>query len=167
MSDAVMPGRTLGALRHRNYRLFLVGQIVSTIGTWMQTVALPWLALQLTHDGFLVGLVLAAQFLPVLVNPPERLLEERRLRIPWRHGPLDDVQLPIVQVERRHRARSVAVCEMHQVTANAVTRIPCQLRHLRVALDELPRRVEQRALVIEAPVSQTGKTGASIAAFGA
>src|SRR6266567_6570698 len=57
----------LGALRHRNYRLFLGGQIVSTVGTWMQTVALPWLALELTHNGFLVGLVLAAQFLPVLV----------------------------------------------------------------------------------------------------
>src|SRR2546425_2224040 len=60
----------LGALRHRNYRLFLVGQIVSTIGTWMQTVALPWLALELTHNGFLVGLVLAAQFLPVLILSP-------------------------------------------------------------------------------------------------
>src|SRR5438034_8030449 len=60
----------LGALRHRNYRLFLVGQVVSTIGTWMQTVALPWLALELTHNGFLVGLVLAAQFLPVLVLSP-------------------------------------------------------------------------------------------------
>src|SRR6266545_1947928 len=60
----------LGALRHRNYRLFIAGQIVSTTGTWMQTVALPWLALQLTHNGFLVGLVLAAQFLPVLVLSP-------------------------------------------------------------------------------------------------
>ncbi len=60
----------LGALRHRNYRLFLVGQIVSTIGTWMQTVALPWLALELTDNGLLVGLVLAAQFLPVLVLSP-------------------------------------------------------------------------------------------------
>jgi MFS family permease len=60
----------LGALRHRNYRLFLIGQIVSTIGTWMQTVALPWLALELTHNGFLVGLVLAAQFLPVLLLSP-------------------------------------------------------------------------------------------------
>jgi MFS family permease len=60
----------LGALRHRNYRLFLVGQVVSTIGTWMQTVALPWLALELTHDGFLVGLVLASQFLPVLLLTP-------------------------------------------------------------------------------------------------
>jgi MFS family permease len=58
----------LGALRHRNYRLFFVGQIISTIGTWMQSVALPWLALLLTHSGVLVGLVLAAQFLPVLLG---------------------------------------------------------------------------------------------------
>ena len=64
------PSRLLGALRHRNYRLFLVGQIISTVGTWMQTVALPWLALELTHNGFLVGLALATQFLPVLVGSP-------------------------------------------------------------------------------------------------
>ena len=58
----------LGALRHRNYRLFLTGQIISTIGTWMQSVAMPWLALQLTHSGLLVGLVLAVQFTPVLLG---------------------------------------------------------------------------------------------------
>jgi MFS family permease len=60
----------LGALRHRNYRLFLTGQIVSTVGTWMQSVAMPWLALELTHSGLLVGLVLAAQFTPVLIAGP-------------------------------------------------------------------------------------------------
>src|SRR5216684_3634816 len=62
--------RGLGALRHRNYRLFLTGQIISTVGTWMQSVAMPWLALELTHSGLLVGLVLAAQFTPVLVGGP-------------------------------------------------------------------------------------------------
>jgi len=61
------PARVLGALRHRNYRLFFTGQIVSTVGTWMQSVAMPWLALELTHSGVLVGLVLAAQFTPILV----------------------------------------------------------------------------------------------------
>src|SRR5437870_8848265 len=60
--------RMLGALRHRNYRLFFTGQIISTIGTWMQSVAMPWLALQLTHNGLLVGLVLAAQFTPILIG---------------------------------------------------------------------------------------------------
>ena len=64
------PARMLGALRHRNYRLFLTGQIISTVGTWMQSVAMPWLALQLTHSAFHVGLVLAVQFTPVLVASP-------------------------------------------------------------------------------------------------
>ncbi len=62
------PRRTLGALRHRNFRLFLTGQVISTVGTWMQSVAMPWLALQLTHSGVLVGLVLAVQFAPVLLG---------------------------------------------------------------------------------------------------
>ena len=59
--------RNLGALRHRNYRLYFIGQLISTIGTWMQSVAMPWLALQLTHDAFHVGLVLATQFAPMLI----------------------------------------------------------------------------------------------------
>src|SRR2546429_5203627 len=63
-----VPARMLGALRHRNYRLFLTGQVISTVGTWMQSVAMPWLALQLTHSGLLVGLVLAVQFTPVLLG---------------------------------------------------------------------------------------------------
>src|SRR2546428_14081409 len=62
--------RGLGALRHRNYRLFFGGQLVSTIGTWMQSIAQPWLVLQLTHFGLLVGLVLAVQNLPILVAGP-------------------------------------------------------------------------------------------------
>jgi MFS family permease len=66
----VVPPRILGALRYRNFRLFLTGQIISTAGTWMQSVAMPWLALQLTHSGLLVGLVLAAQFLPTMVGGP-------------------------------------------------------------------------------------------------
>lgn len=57
----------MGALRHRNYRLYFIGQAISTAGTWMQSVAMPWLALTLTHDAFHVGLVLATQFTPMLV----------------------------------------------------------------------------------------------------
>jgi MFS family permease len=55
------------AMRHRNYRLFYGGQLVSLIGTWMMTVAQSWLVLQLTGDPFLLGVVAAAQFGPVLV----------------------------------------------------------------------------------------------------
>ena len=54
------------AFRHRNYRLFFAGQLTSLVGTWMQTVAQSWLVLQLTGDPFMLGVVAAAQFLPVI-----------------------------------------------------------------------------------------------------
>ncbi|MDE0805080.1 MAG: MFS transporter, partial [Acidimicrobiales bacterium] len=60
-------GDTFRSLRVRNYRLFFVGQLTSQAGTWMQMVAVIWVVLQLTDDGFALGLVTAAQFLPVLV----------------------------------------------------------------------------------------------------
>ncbi len=55
------------ALRHRNFRLFWTGQLISLIGTWMQQVAQAWLVLSLTGDPFMLGLTATAQFLPVLV----------------------------------------------------------------------------------------------------
>ena len=63
-------GNQLGgtrAFRHRNYRLFFTGQLISLVGTWMMTVAQSWLILQLTGDPLLLGAVAAAQFGPVLV----------------------------------------------------------------------------------------------------
>ncbi len=63
-------GRSRGvfaALENPNYRLFFSGQAISLIGTWMQSIALVWLVLQITGSGTLLGLVVAAQFLPVLI----------------------------------------------------------------------------------------------------
>ena len=48
---------SFGALRHRNFRLFIFGQFVSLCGSWMQTVALGWLALELSNSALQVGLV--------------------------------------------------------------------------------------------------------------
>ena len=59
--------RGMSAFRHRNYRLFFGGQAISLVGTWMQQVAQAWLVLQLTHDPLWLGVVAAAQFLPVLI----------------------------------------------------------------------------------------------------
>ena len=53
--------------QHRNFRLFWIGQTVSLVGTWMQTVGQGWLALQLSDSAFIVGLVAAAGSLPVLM----------------------------------------------------------------------------------------------------
>jgi MFS family permease len=58
--------RTFVALRHRNFRLFWFGQLISLIGTWMQTTAQAWLVLELTHSAWLLGVVGALQFLPVM-----------------------------------------------------------------------------------------------------
>src|SRR5437588_7709957 len=46
---------TFRALRHRNFRLFIGGQIVSLIGTWMQNAAQSWLIYRLTHSELLLG----------------------------------------------------------------------------------------------------------------
>jgi MFS family permease len=54
-------------VRHRNFRLFWLGQTTSLVGTWMQSVAQGWLALVLTDDPFMVGLVSAAGSFPVLL----------------------------------------------------------------------------------------------------
>ena len=55
------------ALRHRNFRIFWTGQTVSLVGSWMQTLALGWLVLQLTDSAFWVGLVSFSGSLPVLL----------------------------------------------------------------------------------------------------
>lgn len=60
-------GASFGALRNRNFRLFIFGQFVSLCGTWMQAVALGWLALELTDSALQVGLVTFFGALPVLL----------------------------------------------------------------------------------------------------
>ena len=55
------------SLKHRNFRLFLFGQFLSQIGTWIQTVAHGWLVLELTGSPFLLGLVTMLGSLPILL----------------------------------------------------------------------------------------------------
>lgn len=58
---------TFRALRHRNYRLYFFGQLVSLTGSWMQTAALMWLAFELTHQSKWSAVIAAAQLLPTFV----------------------------------------------------------------------------------------------------
>ena len=61
-------GRTLSSVRSsRNFRLYLFGQSVSAIGTWMNFTASAWLVLRLTDDGTALGANVALYFLPVLL----------------------------------------------------------------------------------------------------
>ena len=58
---------SLRALKHRNFRLFFWGQLISVIGIWMQTTALQWLVYRITGSQTSLGLVTFISFLPVLL----------------------------------------------------------------------------------------------------
>jgi MFS family permease len=60
----------LRALKHRNYRLYFAGQVVSLVGTWMQHVAMSWLAYRLTGSVLVLGLVGFAGQIPILLLAP-------------------------------------------------------------------------------------------------
>jgi MFS family permease len=60
--------RTFASLkRHRNYRLFFTGQVISVSGTWMQNVALAWLVVEITHSPLAVGFLAFCRFIPFTV----------------------------------------------------------------------------------------------------
>jgi MFS family permease len=54
----------LSVRKHRNYRLFFTGQVISVTGTWMQRIAQAWFILQLTHSPLAVGYLALCQFMP-------------------------------------------------------------------------------------------------------
>src|SRR4051812_38685034 len=58
---------TFASLKHRNFRLFFIGQLVSLIGSWMQITAQGWLVYQLTYSKAMLGTVSAVGSLPMLV----------------------------------------------------------------------------------------------------
>ena len=74
-------GRAAGAfraLRHRNFRLFFSGQIISLVGTWMQTVAQAWLIYRITGSGALLGLLGFVGQIPIfLLSPLAGLVADR------------------------------------------------------------------------------------------
>ena len=55
------------ALKHRNFRLFIIGQLISLMGTWMQNLAQQWLVYSLTHSVVLLGIFGFASQAPMLV----------------------------------------------------------------------------------------------------
>jgi MFS family permease len=60
----------LRSLRHRNFQLFFAGQLISLVGTWMQTIAQSWLVYRLTGSSLLLGSVGFASQIPVFILAP-------------------------------------------------------------------------------------------------
>ncbi|MBO0738691.1 MAG: MFS transporter, partial [Alphaproteobacteria bacterium] len=83
--DRLFPGgldNIVQAFAHRNYRVYASGNAVSLIGTWMQRVAVGWLAWTLTHSGTWLGIVSMAEFFPVVfLSPLAGALADRRDRV--------------------------------------------------------------------------------------
>lgn len=65
--QVAIPARAFGALRHRNFRVFYIGQLLSLAGTWMQSTAQGWLVLELTNSALLLGVVTAVTSIPTLL----------------------------------------------------------------------------------------------------
>ena len=59
--------RVITSLRQRNFRLFWCGQMISLMGTYMQSIGQTWLVLELTHSAWQLGLVGALQAVPILL----------------------------------------------------------------------------------------------------
>jgi MFS family permease len=66
-SGGISFGKTFSAFKHRNFRLYFIGQLISFTGTWMTTTAQGWLVYQLTGSKTLLGIVAAAASAPMLV----------------------------------------------------------------------------------------------------
>ena len=67
-----------GALKHRNYRIFFLGQGVSLVGSWMQIVSVAWLTYRLTNSAVLLGFVVfASQFPSFLLSPLAGVFADR------------------------------------------------------------------------------------------
>ena len=85
------------ALRHRNFRLFLGGQVISLAGTWMQQVALSWLVYRLTRSAFLLGLVGFTGQLPSLLLAPLILRLQTAPRRAYRSAAVQPRRYQILQ----------------------------------------------------------------------
>src|SRR5690242_6185637 len=72
---------TFRALRHRNFRLFISGQIVSLVGTWMQNTAQSWLVYRMTHSELLLGTTwFCSQIAVFLLGPLGGIVSDRYSR---------------------------------------------------------------------------------------
>ncbi len=72
------PTRRFEAFSNRNFRLYFIGQTISSIGSWAQSLAVTWLVLEITNRSDRLGIAIALQFLPMLVlGAPAGVLADR------------------------------------------------------------------------------------------
>ncbi len=164
----------LGALRHRDFRLFWIGQLISQIGTWMQSVAQAWLVLELTHSPLQLGLVSALQFIPVLLLSPvggvlsDRFAKRRVLLISQTAMQLQAFLLAALVWSGRVEYWHVAVLALIYGLGRAID-IPARQSYVTdlVGRSDLPNAVALNSVIMNgARIVGPAAAGLLIAAFG-
>ncbi|HEX4997252.1 MAG TPA: MFS transporter [Terriglobia bacterium] len=116
---------TLRALRHRNYRLFFMGQGLSLIGTWMSQVATGWLVYRLTESALLLGLVGFSGQIPAFLLTPfagvwaDRWSRHKVLKVTQTLSMLQSFALAYLALSDRIHIAHVIVLAMFQGVVNA------------------------------------------------
>ena len=96
----------LRALHARDFRIYFAGQLVSVAGTWMQQIAMAWLAYKLTNSALVLGLLGFASQIPILLfGPLGGVLSDRvdRRRLMMTTQALAMLQAPLARTRVRHR----------------------------------------------------------------
>ena len=164
----------LGALRHRDFRLFWIGQLISQIGTWMQSVAQAWLVLELTKSPLQLGIVSALQFTPVLFLSPiggalsDRFAKRRVLLISQTAMKLQAIVLALLVWSGYIRYWHVAVLAVIYGLGRALD-IPTRQAYVTdlVGRSDLPNAVALNSVVMNgARIVGPAIAGLLIAAFG-
>jgi MFS family permease len=164
----------LGALRHRDFRLFWGGQLVSQIGTWMQSVAQAWLVLELTQSPLQLGIVSALQFTPILLLSPvggalsDRFAKRRVLLVSQTAMKLQALVLAVLVWSGYIQYWHVAVLALLYGLGRAID-IPARQSYITdlVGRSDLPNAVALNSVIMNgARIVGPAAAGLLIAAFG-
>jgi MFS family permease len=164
----------LGALQHRDFRLFWTGQLISQIGTWMQSVGQSWLVLELTDSPLQLGLVTSLQFTPILLLSPvggalsDRIAKRRVLLVSQTAMMVQALALALLVWSGRVRYWHVAVLAVIYGVGRALD-IPARQAYLTdlVGKRDLPNAVALNSVVMNgARIVGPAVAGVLIAAFG-
>lgn len=129
----VLPGQAaqdgafafLAIFRHRNYRLFFTGQLVSLMGTWITNVTQAWLVYSLTHSPFLLGATSFAGQVPVFFLSPfggmfaDRFERRRLMLVTQSLSCLESLALAVLTLTHRITAPEIMGLALFQGFVNA------------------------------------------------